>query len=137
MNNRKRVWLTAMIQNNKKHIVSVRKVYDSIQSTEVMQFNVKIDLMGKVIQTDTYQYNALSDGESFIYTNENELKEYGDRGILDPKTVSYINLFINGLLQPPNTYEVKKGELRLKTIDVPQKNTPITLQFIRFRFSRK
>lgn len=126
-----------MIPHNKKHVVSVYKVYDSIQSTSVMQFKVKMDMTSKVIKTDTYQYNALSDGESFIYTNEDELKEYGNRGILDPKAVSYINLFINGLLQPPNTYEVKKGEMRLKTIDVPQKNTPITLQFIRFSFSRK
>lgn len=115
---------------NNKHVISVRKVYDSIQSTSEICFRVQIGSTNKITRVDNYQYNALSDGVSLIYTNENELKEYGERGILDPKTVSYINLFINGVLQPPNTYEVKKGFLRLNTDDVPQKNVPITLQFI-------
>jgi hypothetical protein len=119
--------------NNKKHVISVRKVYDSIQSTSEMQLRVRIGCNNKIpkkIKVDTYQYIALSDGVSSIYTDENELKEYGDRGILDPKTVSYINLFINGILQPSNTYEVKKGSLRLKENNVPTRNVPMTLQFI-------
>lgn len=119
--------------NNKKHVISARKVYDSIQSTSEMQLRVRIGCTNKIakkIKVDTYQYIALSDGVSSIYTNANELKEYGERGILDPKTVSYINLFINGILQPLNTYEVKKGFLRLKGNDVPSKNVPMTLQFI-------
>jgi Domain of unknown function (DUF4183) len=119
-----------MKDNNKRHMVSVRKVYDSYQSNDVMQFKVRTKRTNKVAKVDTYQYNALSDGEKSLYTNEDELKEYGDRGILDPKTVSYFNLFINGVLQPPTIYEVQKGLLRLKTIDVPQKNVPIMLQFI-------
>ncbi|MGO4886879.1 DUF4183 domain-containing protein [Anaerobacillus sp. MEB173] len=119
-----------MNSKNKKHIISARQIYD--WKTLITQDRIKVPIRQdkKVSEVDTYQYNALSDGVSSIYTNQNELKEYGERGILDPKTVSYINLFINGVLQPPNTYEVKEGYLRLKTNDIPQRNTPIILQFI-------
>lgn len=44
--------------------------------------------------------------------------------------VSYVNLFINGVLQPPVTYEIKEGILQLKTSDVPPEGAPINLQFI-------
>ncbi|WP_339229179.1 DUF4183 domain-containing protein [Oceanobacillus sp. FSL K6-2867] len=96
------------------------------------EFRIKIPIKAakKINKVDTYQYNALADGESLQYTNKDELKQYGERGILDPKTVSYVNLFINGVLQPPVTYEIQEGILRLKTSDVPPKGTPIILQFI-------
>jgi hypothetical protein len=116
--------------NNKKNIVSVSKIYDSISSTSFIKFSIPVQRPKKVSKADTYQYNALSDGVRSIYTNEDEIKEYGNQGILDPKSVSYINLFINGVLQPPNTYEVKTGYLRLKTNDLPPKNAPLNLQFI-------
>ena len=60
---------------------------------------------------DVYHYNTLSDGEKKVYTNEDELKEYGDRGILDPDSVSYYSLYINGVLQPKVNYEYKKDNL--------------------------
>lgn len=116
--------------NNKRHIISANKVYDWKMSRSQIHLSIPIISSKKHLKVDTYQYNALSDGINSIYTNDNELKEFGNRGILDPKTVSYINLFINGILQPPINYEVKKGYLRLKTIDIPQKNTPIILQFV-------
>lgn len=115
---------------NKKHVISARKVYGSQTLTSKIRISIPLKNSNNVLKADTYQYNALSDGVSSIYTNDNELKEYGERGILDPSVVSYINLFINGVLQPPNTYEVKKGFLRLNTKEVPQKNTPIIIQFI-------
>ena len=114
----------------KKHVISAQRVYGSQTLTSNIRISIPLKITNNVLKADTYQYNALSDGVSSIYTNENELKEYGERGILDPNVVSYINLFINGVLQPPNTYEVKKGFLRLNTKEVPQKNTPIIIQFI-------
>lgn len=94
--------------------------------------NVQIPIAStcNIAKVDTYQYNALSDGIKSVYTNADELTEYGDRGILDPSTVSYINLFINGVLQPPNTYTVTEGTLTLQTTDIPLRGTPIMLQFI-------
>lgn len=118
----------------KKHIVTTRKVYDWISSTTVVNASLPIICTNNILKAKTYQYNTKSDGKSLLYTNDHELKEYGDNGILDPKTISYMNLFINGVLQPPNTYEVKKGALRLKTEDAPAKDVPINLQFITIYF---
>ncbi|OPJ56232.1 hypothetical protein CLOTH_06360 [Alkalithermobacter paradoxus] len=93
----------------------------------------KLNYEKSLIKADVYQYNALSDGKKRIFTNEDELIQYGDKGILDPDNVSYFNLFINGLLQPKTNYEIKKGQLLLKTSDIPPKDTPITLVFIVFK----
>lgn len=84
------------------------------------------------LKTEVYQYNALSDGKKTIYTNQDELKEYGDRGILDPNEVSYYNLFINGVLQPKANYIIEKGLLLLQTKDIPLKGSPIIIAFITF-----
>lgn len=86
-----------------------------------------------LLNADVYHYNALSDGIKRIYTNDDELTEYGNRGILDPNEVSYYNLFINGVLQPKVNYEIEKGKLTLKTEDVPLKDSTIIITFITFR----
>ncbi|WP_336245702.1 DUF4183 domain-containing protein [Paenibacillus apiarius] len=67
------------------------------------------------------------------YSNQDELTEFGSSGILNPAAVSYMNLFINGILQPIIVYKVSEGVF---TIDeVPEKDVPITLQFIRILFN--
>lgn len=85
-----------------------------------------------LLDADVYQYNTLSDGIKKVYTNDDELIQYGDRGILDPNDVSFFNLFINGVLQPKVNYELQKGYLLLKTEDVPIKNSSIIISFITF-----
>jgi uncharacterized repeat protein (TIGR01451 family) len=87
----------------------------------------------KLLDADVYQYNALSDGIKRIYTNHDELSEYGARGILNPHEVSYFNLFINGLLQPKVNYEIQEGLLLLKTEDIPLKGTIISIVFVTFK----
>ncbi len=87
----------------------------------------------KPLNADVYQYNALSDGIKKIYTSNDELKEYGNRGILSPDSVSYFNLFINGVLQPEINYEIQKDFLLLKTEDVPLKNSTIIILFVTFK----
>lgn len=88
---------------------------------------------GAVIPAEAYTFNTVSDGARREYTDEDELKEYGTRGIIDPSQVSLINLFINGVLQPAENYTVHKGRLTLLTPDVPCKGTPIILEFITIR----
>ncbi|HHV08670.1 MAG TPA: DUF4183 domain-containing protein [Clostridiales bacterium] len=83
-----------------------------------------------LLDADVYQYNTLSDGIKKIYTNDDELIQYGDRGILDPNDVSFFSLFINGVLQPKVNYEIQKGLLLLKTEDVPIKDSTIIISFI-------
>ncbi|WP_338112811.1 DUF4183 domain-containing protein [Oceanobacillus polygoni] len=120
----------AEIEHYKKHIVSAQRVYDMVNTSSEFRIKIPIKSAKKINKVDTYQYNALSDGKSLLYTNKDELTQYGNRGILDPKSVSYVNLFINGVLQPPVTYEIQEGILQLKTSDVPPEGAPIILQFI-------
>jgi hypothetical protein len=75
-----------------------------------------------------FEFYAISDGCSRIYKEKNGVKELGKQIILDPKKVSYMNLFINGVLQPKENYEVGRGVIKLKTIDVPVKGAPVILQ---------
>ena len=82
------------------------------------------------IQTTNLLYFALSDGQKRVYTNDDALAEYGITYILSPSEVSYINLFINGMLQPIVNYQVEKGKLALLTEDIPVKGTVIIIQFI-------
>ena len=84
---------------------------------------------GQILKAKTYAYNALSHEEN-IYTDKDEIKMYGDKGILDPKNVSYYNLFINAVIQPPVNYSVQKGLLTLNTELLPLKGSPVSLQFI-------
>lgn len=83
-----------------------------------------------VLKADVYQYNTLSDGVKKVYTNEDELIQYGNKGILNPNQVSYYSLFINGILQPKVNYEIQEGLLILKTEDVPLKYSTIIITFI-------
>ncbi|WP_110112279.1 DUF4183 domain-containing protein [Bacillus sp. CGMCC 1.16541] len=85
----------------------------------------------RINKADVDQYCTKSDGHKKVYTNKDSLKKHSTTRILDPCTVSYVNLFINGVLQPPHLYVVKKGELVLLSVDVPLKGVPIILQFVR------
>lgn len=77
------------------------------------------------------EFVAVSDGRKKVYTNEDELDTYKNQGILCPTKVSYMCLFINGVLQPQAHYEVEEGKLILKTKDAPLKGSPIYLQMIK------
>ncbi|WP_372586364.1 DUF4183 domain-containing protein [Priestia megaterium] len=78
--------------------------------------------------TTNLLYFTLSDGQKLEYTNSDGLSQYGPTQILSPSIVSYINLFINGILQPQSSYTVEEGKLTLD--EAPSKDAPITLQFI-------
>ncbi len=75
-------------------------------------------------------YFTFSDGEKRLYTSSDGVAKYGITEILEPNEVSYINLFINGILQPHTNYKVEENKLILLTEDTPPKNVPIVLQFI-------
>ncbi|MFC7063163.1 DUF4183 domain-containing protein [Halobacillus seohaensis] len=84
-----------------------------------------------VLKAETLEYITISDGVKKTYTNQDELEGYGSVGILDPACVSYINLYINGMLQPSTVYYVEEGALVLLVEDAPQKGVPLILQFIK------
>lgn len=85
-------------------------------------------LAPEILQVDTFQYIAVADGVRSAYTNGDGLAQFQSSSILNPGTVSYFNLFINGMLQPLNTYTVTEGLLQID--GVPEQGVPITLQFI-------
>ncbi|WP_181955021.1 DUF4183 domain-containing protein [Lentibacillus cibarius] len=82
------------------------------------------------IGLETAQYIALASEGKKVYTNQDALKQYGSSDILHPDHVSYINLFINGVLQPPSIYHVEEGVLYLKSDDLPPIDAPINLLFV-------
>jgi len=82
------------------------------------------------ITARVYQYNASSDGQKRIYTNKDELKQYGKKGLLSPHKTSSQELFINGVIQPKTNYELKKGRLELKTEDLPKAGEPISVLYV-------
>ena len=78
----------------------------------------------------SFEFYSISDGCKRVFTEEDALKDYGKQVILAPHLISYMNLFVNGVLQPKSNYEVRKGTIILKTEDIPQRGTPIILQMI-------
>lgn len=85
---------------------------------------------GQIMEVTDYQYNAVSNGVKKIYTDEDELKEYGHHGIPSPCDMSYFNFYSNGVLQPQVSYQVRKGVLELTTADAPVKGAPVILESI-------
>lgn len=84
------------------------------------------------LKAEAYEYNALSDGKKRVYTNMDDLKGYGGRGILPPDDVSYYNLYVNGVLQPKVNYVITAGRLEFVTEDLPAKGETILLRYFNF-----
>ncbi|MFE6138660.1 DUF4183 domain-containing protein, partial [Bacillus sp. NPDC057893] len=82
------------------------------------------------ITTTNLLYYTFSDGEKLIYIDSDGIAQYGTTNILAPSEVSYINLFINGILQPQPFYEVSTGKLTLLDNQPPSQGSSIILQFI-------
>lgn len=82
------------------------------------------------IGVETVQYITLAEEGKKVYTNKDALKQYGSSDILDPGNVSTINLFVNGVLQPPSLYNVEEGILHLESSDLPPKDAPIIILFV-------
>ncbi len=85
------------------------------------------------IEAESYQYTAISDGTERVYTNADELKKYGDKGILSPEEVSYYNLYVNGVLQPKVNYIISKGRLEFITEDLPTQGATVIIKYITFK----
>lgn len=85
------------------------------------------------IKAEAYQYTAISDGTKRVYTNADELKKYGDKGIFSPEEVSYYNLYVNGVMQPKVNYIMTKGRLEFITEDLPTQGATIIIKYITFK----
>jgi len=101
--------------------------FSKTKSNEIIEKNEQISIPKKI---SNELYYTISDGIQVIYTNEDKIDSYQSVNIYSPDRVSYINLFINGLLQPSNSYKVEEGKLSLLTNVSPRRGTLIILQFI-------
>lgn len=122
--------------NNGKNVDIVVEVSTRVcENNNSTIFYAAAELEYKVcyLKAESSQYNAECSCGKKIYTDEDELTEYGSCGILSPDTVSYYSLFINGYIQPQCNYILHKGYFELTTADTPQDNHIISVEFITFK----
>lgn len=113
----------------KGHLIFTTKDVPSKGTPIILEFLKLINQNNSLVKVYTYQYNAFAQDKK-IYTDSDEITMYGNKGILDPATTSYQNLFYNGVIQPDVNYSTKKGLLVFNTQDIPKNGKPIVLQFI-------
>lgn len=68
-----------------------------------------------------------------LYTDADALPQYGGHGIPAPCDVSFLNLYVNGILQPTVNYAVEKGMLTLTCTDLPPCGAPLVLEAVSVR----
>ncbi|WP_253735924.1 DUF4183 domain-containing protein [Paenibacillus sp. FJAT-26967] len=73
---------------------------------------------------------TFSDGIKRSFRNRDQDPSYGKIRIPSSRSVSYTNLFVNGVLQPTSVYKVSLGRLTLLSREIPEKGVPIILQFV-------
>ncbi len=78
-----------------------------------------------------YEYFAIANGYQKTFTDKDAVKGYKNHRILSYKDVSFMNLFINAVLQPEMNYKVDEGILILLTEDAPIEGATIILQMIK------
>lgn len=93
----------------------------------------RIRYQSAALRAEVSHYYTIADGRKRTYRNRDEMKKYGDRGLLSPKEVSYYNVFVNGVLQPRTNYILEKDELTFTTQDIPAKGRPIVVLFITWK----
>lgn len=89
------------------------------------------------IRATAYQYNAIAKERQNIFTDEDELSEYGSHGIPSPRDAAICKVFVNGFLQPPTNYDLQKGRLRFKTEDFPAKGAVVSVYTARLKWNRR
>ncbi|GKU84366.1 DUF4183 domain-containing protein [Niallia sp. NCCP-28] len=82
-------------------------------------------------KVEVYEFYTIADGIQRIFKDEDGIQELGVQVILSPYSLSFTNLFINGVLQPKDSYLVEKGKFCLLTEDVPLKGTLLILQMVK------
>ena len=82
-------------------------------------------------KVELYEYYMQAKENQRVFSYRDQVREYRNGKIPSPEDVSYMNLFINGVLQPAKNYEVIKDKLILKTIDLPLVDTILILQMVK------
>lgn len=96
----------------------------------VYAYSVPNVVYPQLLSVANIMFFTVSDGEKLVYTNIDGLPQFGTTKILGPYEVSYMNLFINGMLQSQNSYKVEPGQLTIFAEEALSAGVPIILQFI-------
>ena len=115
-----------------ERINGVAAVCEMMDTVRMLSRACMIQGIGRM-DANAYQYTAISDGTKRVYTNADELKKYGDKGIFSPGEVSYYNLYVNGVMQPKVNYIMTKGRLEFITEDLPTQGATIIIKYITFK----
>ncbi|QQZ10025.1 DUF4183 domain-containing protein [Heyndrickxia vini] len=97
----------------------------SLQFPIIYQETIRVKLPQS---TDIKTFYTYSDGKKRVYYDRDGAEEGSQ--ILDPNTVSFVNVFINAVLQPIQNFKISQGEFQILTSELPIKGVPIILQFI-------
>lgn len=108
---------------------------DSQRACTAFQACITLFCKRPAIQAQVYQYNAIAREQQRVFTDEDELTEYGSRGIPFPDDVSFCKVYVNGLLQPPVNYDMQRGSLRFKTEDLPTTGAVVSIYSARLKSS--
>ncbi|MHA7967327.1 DUF4183 domain-containing protein [Paenibacillus sp. CAU 1782] len=81
----------------------------------------------RALKTKVFYYYAVGDGESSQFTLADATPGYDNR-LPDSRKMSFINVFVDGMLQPPNVYRLEPGKLSFSS--PPVNNAVIIAQFI-------
>lgn len=84
---------------------------------------------GQLLRTRTYFYYALGNGEKKTFTNRDGMPGYRSK-IPNPRRVSLTHVFVDGLLQAPESYTVRTGRLRFRSRLAPADEARIIAEFI-------
>jgi hypothetical protein len=119
------------MKRKEKHIITVPAVYDWVKSYSSAKIIIPLSPVNpSILKADSVYFYALANGVKRIFTDEDAIIKYGIGEILDPSQVSFISVFVNGILQSPVNYTIIKGQIQFNTEDVPEKDVYITIQFI-------
>lgn len=86
---------------------------------------------GQRLSVSKTSYVAISDGNKRLFLNADALPAYSDGSIPSPDSVSYFNLYSNGVLQPRTNYILSQGHLALTTSDLPLPGSLLILEAVR------
>lgn len=77
-------------------------------------------------------YYAVGDGTRRIFTLADGVEGY-DNALPHPRCVTLTSVYVNGVLQPDETYVLREGALEFISNDAPRASVPIVAQFVRLR----
>lgn len=117
---------------SEKRDINTNTNSNGFNQTITINCNGSVPVPGNLLTAETTYYIATGIEGKQTYTTADGLSQFGSQDIPDPEHVTYLNLFVNGMLQPPAFYQVSAGSLTFTgPNDVLTTGAPIILQSIK------